>query len=485
MPSKSPIGQTHYVAALEDTPVAAVDRLDESQKARSTWADAWDAMRRRPAFWISSVLILLIVVVALLPGLFTSVDPLACALANSNGGPAAGHLLGFNRQGCDVYARIIHGAQASVTVGLLATSLVTLFGLIVGALAGFYGGFLDSVVSRVGDIFFAIPTVLGAIVLMSVLPERTPATVAFVLAVFAWPQIARITRGAVLSAKNSDYVTASVALGVSNFKILIRHVIPNSLAPVIVIATVSLGTFIVAEATLSFLGIGLPSDDHVVGRRHRPGADLHPHEPADPALPSDGPVAHRAGLPHARRRSPRRTRPGCEGPTMTQLANEEDVSQTLPTLPATTVSESREPLLQIRDLEVGFQTQHGLVPAVRGVSLTLHEGQTLAIVGESGSGKTTTAQSIINLLAGTGKVTAGEILFQGRDLTKLSAKEIQDVRGRLIGYVPQDPMSNLNPVWNIGFQVEEAIKANNVAQGKEARKRTIEVLEEAGLSRRR
>ncbi|TFB50363.1 dipeptide ABC transporter ATP-binding protein [Cryobacterium tagatosivorans] len=158
---------------------------------------------------------------------------------------------------------------------------------------------------------------------------------------------------------------------------------------------------------------------------------------------------------------------------MTQLANE-DLYQTVP--------ESTRPLLEIRDLEVGFQTQHGLVPAVRGVSLTLHEGQTLAIVGESGSGKTTTAQAIINLLAGTGKVTAGEILFEGRDLTKLSAKEIQDVRGRLIGYVPQDPMSNLNPVWNIGYQVEEAIKANNVAQGKEARKRTIEVLQEAGLS---
>ena len=141
-----------------------------------------------------------------------------------------------------------------------------------------------------------------------------------------------------------------------------------------------------------------------------------------------------------------------------------------------------QPLLQIRNLEVGFRTQRGVVPAVRGVDLTLYAGQTLAIVGESGSGKTTTAQSVIDLLPGTGQVTGGQILFEGRDLTKLSQKEIQDVRGRLIGYVPQDPMSNLNPVWNIGFQVEEAIKANNVAQGKEARKRTIEVLQEAGLS---
>jgi peptide/nickel transport system ATP-binding protein len=158
------------------------------------------------------------------------------------------------------------------------------------------------------------------------------------------------------------------------------------------------------------------------------------------------------------------------------------MSQTLLNTTPEGVGDDTQPLLQIRDLEVGFQTQRGLVSAVRGVNLTLYAGQTLAIVGESGSGKTTTAQSIIDLLPGAGKVTGGQILFEGRDLTTLNAKEIQAVRGNLIGYVPQDPMSNLNPVWNIGFQVEEAIKANNVAQGKEARARTIQVLQEAGLS---
>jgi oligopeptide transport system permease protein len=259
MQNKNYASQGHYVAPLEETPVAPIDKLDESQKARSTWADAWESMRRRPTFWISSVLIVLIVIVAVFPGLFTSVSPdKNCLLANSNGGSEAGHPLGFTRQGCDVYARLIFGTQASVTVGLLATLLVTLVGVVIGALAGFYGGILDTLVSRLGDIFFAIPTVLGAIVLMSVLPNRTPVTVALVLAIFAWPQIARIMRGAVLSAKNSDYVMASTALGVSKFKILVRHVVPNAIAPVIVIATVSLGTFIVAESTLSFLGIGLP-----------------------------------------------------------------------------------------------------------------------------------------------------------------------------------------------------------------------------------
>lgn len=152
------------------------------------------------------------------------------------------------------------------------------------------------------------------------------------------------------------------------------------------------------------------------------------------------------------------------------------------TVPVTTNSSSDEiPLLKIRGLEVGFETQRGVIPAVRGIDLTLYQGQTLAIVGESGSGKSTTAQAVIGLLPGTGKVVGGSIEFEGNDLTTFSDAQFSKVRGSQIGYVPQDPMSNLNPVWSIGFQVEEAIKANGIAQGKEARQRTIGVLNEAGL----
>ena len=153
------------------------------------------------------------------------------------------------------------------------------------------------------------------------------------------------------------------------------------------------------------------------------------------------------------------------------------------TVPVTSTSSKEEtPLLKIRGLEVGFETQRGVVHAVRGIDLTLYQGQSLAIVGESGSGKSTTAQAVIGLLPGTGKVLGGSIEFEGNDLTKFSDDQFSEVRGSQIGYVPQDPMSNLNPVWSIGFQVEEAIKANGIAQGKEARQRTIEVLKEAGLS---
>ena len=142
----------------------------------------------------------------------------------------------------------------------------------------------------------------------------------------------------------------------------------------------------------------------------------------------------------------------------------------------------QQPLLEIKNLHVGFQTQDGLVPAVNGVNITMMPGDTLAIVGESGSGKSTTAHGIINLLPGSGRITGGEILFEGKDLTKFTEKQMQEVRGRQIGFVPQDPMSNLNPVWSIGFQVEEAIRANGIATGKDVKKRAIEVLKEAGLA---
>ena len=140
------------------------------------------------------------------------------------------------------------------------------------------------------------------------------------------------------------------------------------------------------------------------------------------------------------------------------------------------------PLLEITDLHVGFKTQSGLVQAVRGVNMTLEQGERLAIVGESGSGKSTSAQAIIKLLPGTGQITGGSIKLNGRELVGMNEKQMAEIRGTEIGYVPQDPMSNLNPLWKIGFQVEEAIKANGMATGKSAiRARAIEVLQEAGL----
>lgn len=144
---------------------------------------------------------------------------------------------------------------------------------------------------------------------------------------------------------------------------------------------------------------------------------------------------------------------------------------------------AQEPVLSIRDLTVAFRTQEGLREVLHGITFDILPGETVAIVGESGSGKSTTASAIVNLLPGTGEITAGSITLDGKELTTLRRREIEQVRGRDIGFVPQDPMSSLNPVWSIGFQVKEAVRANGIANGRKAvDERAVEVLQQAGLA---
>ncbi|ANE04267.1 ABC transporter ATP-binding protein [Corynebacterium crudilactis] len=151
------------------------------------------------------------------------------------------------------------------------------------------------------------------------------------------------------------------------------------------------------------------------------------------------------------------------------------------TSPTPTNHAGEQPLLELKDLKISFTSSTGVVDAVRGANLTIYPGQSVAIVGESGSGKSTTAMSIIGLLPGTGKVTEGSITFDGQDITGLSNKQMEKYRGSEIGLVPQDPMTNLNPVWRIGTQVKESLRANNVVPNSEMDKRVAEVLAEAGL----
>ena len=142
---------------------------------------------------------------------------------------------------------------------------------------------------------------------------------------------------------------------------------------------------------------------------------------------------------------------------------------------------AEKPLLEMKGVKIAFSSSTGIVEAVRGVDMTIYPGQSVAIVGESGSGKSTTAMSILGLLPGNGKVTDGQIVFDGEDITKFSNKDYERIRGYHIGLVPQDPMSNLNPVWRIGTQIEESLKANHVVEGSKRKERVVQVLEEAGL----
>jgi oligopeptide transport system permease protein len=234
-------------------------------EARSLSSDAWRSLKKNPIFWVSAVLIVLFVLMAAWPSLFTNVDPNAAVLKEARVKPSLdGPWFGRDIQGYDIYSRTIYGARASILVGVFASIATVLIGGALGVVAGYYGGWLDSLVSRITDIFFAIPLLLGGILFMATFPNTVNSPyllvvgkVVLVLSIFGWPGLARLMRSSVLQVKPNDYVQAARALGASPWRIIRAHVLPNALAPMIVVATINLGVFISVEATLSFLGIGL------------------------------------------------------------------------------------------------------------------------------------------------------------------------------------------------------------------------------------
>jgi len=235
----------------------SVDVTESRQN--SLWSDAWRELKRNPLFWIGTVLGVLFVLMSLFPQFFArGADPRACSLSNSNQTPSAEHWFGFDQQGCDYLAQVVHGARNSLIIGLLAVLVILVLGVVVGAVSGFFGGAIDSVLSRVTDIFYALPLILGAlVVLRSGILGRGVVAVAIALAAFGWMTAMRLVRSQVIAVKSSDYVAAARAMGASNSRILVRHILPNAVAPVLVYTTITIGVLIAAEATLTYLGVGL------------------------------------------------------------------------------------------------------------------------------------------------------------------------------------------------------------------------------------
>ena len=201
---------------------------------------------------------------AAFPQLFTSVDPTLGDLSRAREDPSAQAWFGYDHLGRDVYARTVYGTRVSIVVGVLATTAVVGVGAVMGLIAGFAGGWVDSLLARVADVFFGVPFILGAIVVLSTFRASVGQSVIGIsglvigtIGLLSWPIVMRIMRSAAIAARNQDYVKAARALGASPWRIIRRHMLPNTIAPVMVYATIALGAFIGAEATLSFLGVGL------------------------------------------------------------------------------------------------------------------------------------------------------------------------------------------------------------------------------------
>ncbi|KAB1905687.1 ABC transporter permease [Micromonospora sp. AMSO1212t] len=246
---------------------AGLPESAKQQKPRGLLGDAWIDLRRKPLFWISATIIVVFLVMAAFPWLFTSGDAVNGTLERSRVEPSSSAWFGYDVQGRDVYARVIYGARASIVVAVVSTVLTLLVGGTMGIIAGYRGGWVDALLSRIADIFFGLPFVLGAIVILTTFNGSGTdngewtimGLVILSLSVLSWPVVMRLMRSSVLATKEADYIVAARALGAGTGRIILKHLLPNCLAPLLVYGTIMVGSFIGAEATLSFLGIGLKS----------------------------------------------------------------------------------------------------------------------------------------------------------------------------------------------------------------------------------
>jgi ABC-type dipeptide/oligopeptide/nickel transport system permease subunit len=228
-----------------------------AERSQSLWADARRKLLRDPVFIGAGLVVLLVASMAAFPQLWTSTDPSACQLTQGKQGPAPGHPFGFTIYGCDMYTYVIYGARPDIVIAVVGTAGILAWGLLFGTLGGYFGGWVDLVISRLTDVFFGLPFILGALIFLAIVGEHSIWAITAIIVVLGWTQMTRIVRGSVLEAKHRDYVEASRALGASHARIIFRHILPNAIQPAIVIATISVGALVSAEATLTFLGVGL------------------------------------------------------------------------------------------------------------------------------------------------------------------------------------------------------------------------------------
>ena len=385
------------------------------------------------------------------------------------------YLLGTDQAGRDLLSRLIYGANTSLTIAASAVAVSALLGVTLGLFAGYFRGWIDTVVMRLADVQLAFPFILLALAILSVSETKSALTIIVVLAAADWVTHARVMRGRTLVEREKEYVRGARALGASHLRTLFVYILPSVLPTAIVIALIELAVLMLVELILSFIGLGI--DPPAVswgtiladGRRNVaiawwmlvfPGAAIFLAVLAvnlvadgladifDPRLRLSGRIGRRLKRP---------------------------------VLPATAAAETllgdSSPLLAVSHLRVDFSGDGGrTIRAVENVSFDVNHGERVGIVGESGSGKSATALAIMGLLDETGRVTGGSIRLKGRELVGLGERDLNRIRGKTMAMVFQDPGVSLNPVYKVGRQIAEAITLHQAVAGEEARRRAIAAL---------
>ena len=394
----------------------------------------------------------------------------------AQGGQRFPHIFGTDEQCRDYFVRVIYGTRVSLCVGLFASIIVMIIGVIYGSISGYLGGKVDLIMMRIVDIIYSLPDMLMVILLAVVFDElihfpngsllnKLGANMISLFLVFGllyWVGMARLIRGQILSIKENDYILAAESIGAGSGRIIRKHILPNCISVIIITTALQIPSAIFTESYLSFIGMGVRAPMPSLGslaNYARDGLQSYPYKLVFPALTICLIVLSMNLLGDGLRRRLR--------------SQAEEVIN---------MSENTTHLLSVKDLHTSFTTDHGEVQAVNGVSFNLDAGKVLGIVGESGSGKSVTAYSIMQILADNGRITSGEILYKGEDISRWGESKMQDFRGKCCSIIFQDPMTSLNPVFTIGSQIAEAVLLHTKSSKHEAMEKALEMLKLVGIN---
>jgi peptide/nickel transport system permease protein len=400
-------------------------------------------------------------------------------------GPSWDHPVGTDRLGRDVLSRLLEGGWVSMKFSLVVVSAALAAALPIGLISGYAGGKIDYVVMRIMDAIMSFPGLVLAIAIVAVRGASLTSAM-FAVGIGMTPGFARLVRGQALAVKEEVFMDASRAIGTSSRKIIVRHLLPNILSPLIVQASIIFGVALLIEAALSFLGLGAQPPTASWGLMLQASYTTilaHQWHVLAPGLAITFTVLAfntvgdglRAALGTAQPIS----RYGRLG--LTSFTGDEAT----PEAPAASPNEAN-PLLVVSGLSLEFAGPAGPVRVLNDVSFTVGEGETLGLVGESGSGKTVTSMSIMRLLQSPpATITGGSVHFEGRDLLGLGFNEMAKLRGSEIAMIFQDPGAALNPAQRVGFQIAQVARWHDGASRNEARARALEALDHVGISKER
>ncbi len=427
-------------------PVADAPASPRAARARrSPWRTALRRFARHRVAVVSAVFLLLVVFAAIFARALSGHDPNAIDLFATRAAPGGDHLLGTDTTGRDVLSRLLYAGRVSLGVGLASAAIAVVIGTVLGSIAGLLGGWVDAVVMRLADVFMSFPSLVVMVVLAGILG---PSVITMVIAIglFQWPACGRLVRGVTLSLREQEFVLAARSTGAGPLWLVSRHIIPATLPPVSVVATLAVAQAIALEATMSFLGLGVQPPAASWGNMLTDAQSLTVIRYRAVAVAAAG---HR-GRAHRARRQLHRRRParrrGSEAVMTPTQRNAVDATALDTTAADTTAVDRGEPLLRIDGLTVDFHIDGGVVHAVSDVSLSVWAGEIVAVVGESGSGKSVTAMSVLRLLREPpARTLAGTITFRGRDLRALTASQLRAIRGGPVGMIFQDPMTDPEP----------------------------------------